>query len=76
MDKYRPLTEWLKTQLFDRVEVTLDDIEDQDKIGVELPRATREHPVWWANELNPKTRHYQCRAWTDTGFSAICISFS
>ena len=67
-DKYAPLTEWLKRQLSDRVRVLLDDIEDEDKIGVQLPRAAKEHRAWWANEVSPKTRHYQCRAWTEAGW--------
>jgi hypothetical protein len=41
VDKYRPLTEWLKKQKFDSVEISFDDIEDEDKIGVQLPRAVR-----------------------------------
>ena len=42
MDKYEPLTNWLKRQVQDRVEPTFDDVEDEDKIGVKLPRAARE----------------------------------
>jgi hypothetical protein len=68
MDKYAPLTGWLKKQVGYRVETTFENIEDEDKIGVNLPRAAREHRAWWANEISPKTRHYQCRAWTDAGW--------
>jgi hypothetical protein len=68
MDKYKPLTEWLKRQQSDRVEISFDDIEDEDKIGVQLPAAAKEHPDWWANEVDTKTRHYQCRAWTEAGW--------
>ena len=68
MDKYAPLTEWLKRQLSDRIEVLFEDIEDEDKIGVQLPRAAGEYRAWWANEVNPKTHHYQCRAWTEAGW--------
>lgn len=68
MKKYEPLSAWLKRQVCDRVELTFEDIEDEDKIGVKLPRAAREHRAWWANEASPKTRHYQCRAWIDAGW--------
>jgi hypothetical protein len=64
--KYARLTEWLMTQVSDRIQLLFDDIED--KIGVQLPRAAKEHPAWWANEVNSKTRHYQCRAWTEAGW--------
>jgi hypothetical protein len=68
MRKYEPLKEWLERQPNDRVEVTFDDIEDEDKIGVQLPQSAKEHREWWANEMNPKTRHLQCRAWTEVGW--------
>jgi hypothetical protein len=68
MGKYDPLREWLERQLNDRIEVTLDDIEDEDRIGVRLPRSAKEYPEWWANEVDPKTRHFQCRAWTEAGW--------
>jgi hypothetical protein len=68
MEKYAPLAEWLKRQLSDRIEIAFEDIEDEDKIGVHLPRAAKEHRAWWANEVSPETRHYQCRAWTEAGW--------
>jgi hypothetical protein len=69
MKKYEPLTDWLKRQVPDTVRATFEDIEDEDKIGVELPAAAKEHRAWWANEVDRKTRHYQCRAWTDAGWN-------
>jgi hypothetical protein len=68
LNKYAPLTGFLERQIHDRIELLFDDIEDEDKIGVPLPRAAKEYPEWWANEVNPKTRHYQCRAWTEAGW--------
>jgi hypothetical protein len=68
LSKYDALTEFLNRQLADRVRLLFDDIEDEDKIGLQLPKAAREHPAWWANEVDPKTRHYQCRAWTTAGW--------
>jgi hypothetical protein len=68
MGKYDPLREWLERQVNNRVEVTFDDIEDEDKIGVQLPQFAKEYREWWANETNPKTRHLQCHAWTEVGW--------
>ncbi len=68
MSKYDPLTEFLRRQPHDRIKISFDDIEDHDKIGVTLPKAAREHREWWANEANPRTRHYQCRAWLAAGW--------
>jgi hypothetical protein len=68
MGKYTPFAEWLKRQLSDRVEVLFDDIEDEDRIGVQLPSTAKENSAWWSNEINPKTRHYQCRAWSEAGW--------
>ena len=68
MGKYDRLTLWLERQPGDRIEVTFEDIEDEEKIGVQLPKSAKEHREWWANEVNPKTRHFQCRAWTEAGW--------
>jgi hypothetical protein len=68
MGKYDNLTRWLERQPNDRVELTFEDIEDEDKIGVNLPDSARHHREWWANEVDPKTRHFQCRAWTKAGW--------
>ena len=76
MSKYDGLTEFLKRQLANQVRLLFDDLEDQDKIGVQLPKAAREYPAWWANEVNPKTRHYQCRAWTDAGWKVESVDLN
>ena len=31
MGNYRPLTEWLRNQSGDRIQISFEDIEDQDK---------------------------------------------
>jgi len=68
MGKYTPLSHWLKNQLADRVQLSFDEIEDEDIIGAELPRSAKEHREWWANETDPKSRHCQCRAWIIEGW--------
>jgi hypothetical protein len=76
MTKYNPLSDWLERQLTDRVEVTVDDIEDDDKIGVQLPQSAREYREWWANETSPKTRHLQRRAWTEMGWKVESVDLA
>jgi hypothetical protein len=76
MDTYRPLHDWLRRQPSDRVELLFDEIEDEDTIGVKLPRTAREKRTWWGNEFSPKTRHYQCRAWTEAGWQVESVNLS
>jgi len=63
MDEGNALTEFLERQIYDRIGISLDEIEDEDKIGMKLPRAAREDSEWWINENNP-----QCRAWLAAGW--------
>ena len=76
MSKYTALTEWLKNQPSNRVQVSFDDIEDEDKIGVKLPRSAREHREWWSNEVSKLTRHYQCRAWLNAGWKVETVNLN
>lgn len=69
MGKYKPLQDWLKNQPGDQVTLSFDDIEDEDKIGVELPKSAREYRPWWGNESKPGSR--QCRAWLDAGWKRV-----
>lgn len=75
MSKYDALTEFLNRQLSDTIELSFDEIEDEDKIGVKLPTAAK-YSAWWANEANAKTRHYQCRAWTEAGWKVESVDFT
>lgn len=68
MSKYDPLSRWLRNQLSSPVKVTFEDIEDEDKIGVNLPPSARQYREWWANATDPKTRYRQCRAWLNAGW--------
>ncbi len=76
MGKYDPLTRWLERQQGNRATTTLDDIEDEDRIGVKLPRAAMEYREWWANEVDPKTRHVQCRAWLKAGWKVESVDIA
>jgi hypothetical protein len=76
MEKYERLTRWLERQTNDRAELSFEEIEDEDKIGAQLPRSAKEHRAWWANEVNPKTRHFQCRAWTEAGWKVETVDLA
>ena len=68
MSKYDPLARYLKELPASRQEITLafEDIEDKDKIGVELPSSAKQYRPWWGNEARSSGR--QCRAWLDAGW--------
>jgi hypothetical protein len=68
MSKYDALTEWLRRQFGERIVVAFEDIEDQDKIGVQLPRAAKEDRDWWADENNRTANHRQSHAWMKAGW--------
>lgn len=76
MSKYDPLRNWLRNQRADRVELSFDQIEDEDIIGVELPDTAKQCREWWANETNPATRHHQCRAWLIAGFEVEQVNLN
>ena len=68
MGKYARLTDWLANQRADRLEVSFEEIEDEDKIGVKLPPSAKVHREWWGNEVARGSSHYQCRAWRNAGW--------
>ena len=74
LSKYRPLHDWLQNQSTDQLTLSFDDIEDEDKIGVELPKSAREYRPWWGNEAKPGSR--QCRAWLDAGWKVDAVDLS
>jgi hypothetical protein len=74
MKKCDGLTRWLERQTSNRVELPFEDIEDEDKIGVQLPKSAKQHQAWWANDVNPKTRNFHCRLWTDAGWRVEAVN--
>jgi hypothetical protein len=68
MGKYDPLTAFLRRQPAKEVRLSFQDIMDEDKIGIDLPRSAREYRELWANESSPGTRHTQCVAWRRAGW--------
>jgi hypothetical protein len=42
MSRYDPLRDYLQCQSADRIQLSFSDIEDEDRIGVKLPRSAKE----------------------------------
>jgi len=68
MGMYDPLYNFLKGLNVSQVKMSFVDVEQV--IGTSLPKTARGRNQWWANEVNPKSRHVQCHAWRDAGFDA------
>jgi hypothetical protein len=65
MGKYDPLSEYLRGQRTNRIELTFADIERI--VGFKLPRSSRDHRAWWSN--NP-TNSVMTKAWLEAGFES------
>jgi hypothetical protein len=63
MGKYEPLTEFLRKQRSNRIEMTFAEI--QDVIGAKLPPSASLYRAWWSN--NP-SNSVMTTAWRDAGF--------
>ena len=63
MGKYEPLTEFLRKQRSDRIEMTFAEI--QTVIGTKLPSSAKLYRAWWSN--NP-SNSVMTTAWRDAGF--------
>lgn len=63
MGKYEPLTEFLRKQRADRIEMTFAEI--QAVIGTKLPSSAKLYRAWWSN--NP-SNSVMTAAWRDAGF--------
>jgi hypothetical protein len=67
MGKYDPLRDHLSRQRAAAYEMTFRDIE---RVLSQLLPKRAQRPEWWANETNPDSRHVQCRAWLEAGYTA------
>ncbi|MFN0116325.1 MAG: hypothetical protein ACKVPY_16765 [Paracoccaceae bacterium] len=65
MSKYAPLTNYLKAQGADRVPMTFAEMERV--LGFPLPKSSRKHRAWWAND--PRG-HVNAKAWREAGYRA------
>ena len=65
MDNFDRLTEFLKGQIANEVQLTFSDIDDV--IGVTLPPAARTHRQWWENQASAVGR--QRHAWLSAGWN-------
>lgn len=70
MAKYDPLGRFLGRRHGAEIEMSFADIERV--IGGMLPNSAA-RPQWWANEIDPESRHVQSRAWRDAGYDAFLI---
>jgi hypothetical protein len=66
--KYDPLRLHLRASWSSSIVFTFSEIEKV--LGDFLPPIAKSHPEWWANETNPHSRHVQCHAWREAGYSA------
>lgn len=64
------LSDWLRNQLSNRIRLSFEDIEDEDRVGVKLPLAAKEHRSWWERD----SRHY--RAWVNAGWHIESVDLS
>jgi len=70
MGKYDPLRDYLKRQKVDELQMSFADIELT--LRAMLPRSAS-LPQWWANTVDPASRHVQEAAWRSAGFDAFLV---
>jgi hypothetical protein len=71
LGKYSKLGAFLQNSKNDTEVLSFRQIESI--IGSVLPNSALVHREWWANELNPNTRHTQCREWVDIGWKVDSV---
>ncbi len=67
MAKYDPLRDALTRNSGQSVAMSFSEIESLVK---GLPPTAFERDEWWANEDVRTTRHVQCKAWGEAGYTA------
>lgn len=70
MGKYDSLHLHLRRQKVPVYEMSFSQIEGV--IHALLPKSAA-RPEWWGNEQDAASRHVQCKAWLDAGFSASLV---
>ena len=70
MAKYDPLATYLTRRRSEEIELRFEELERI--IGDALP-ATASRPQWWANEMDPASRHVQRSAWRSAGYDAFLL---
>lgn len=71
MAKYDPLERYLSRKTASEIEMTFVHIERV--IGAMLPNSAA-RPQWWANEVDPESRHVQTHTWRNAGYDAFLIA--
>lgn len=71
MGKYTPLEDYLtRLRLEGRTEILLTFKELEILLNADLPPKAKINPIWWGNENHATTRHVQCKAWQNAGWTA------
>ena|SRR5271170_6840691 len=65
MGKYEPLSEFLRKQRAENIELTFGEIERI--VGFKLPKSAKEYRAWWSNS---PTNSVMTKAWLDAGFES------
>lgn len=71
MGKYEPLTEYLRRQSKDYVEMSFKEIEKI--IGAKLPQSAKDHRAWWSNN---EQNSAMTRAWRQARFRSTRVDLS
>ena len=66
MGKYSRLGAFLQNSRNNTEVLSFRQIESI--IGSVLPNSASIHREWWSNEINPNTKHIQCREWVNIGW--------
>lgn len=64
INPYPALSDYLSRQKADKVDLSFDQMTDEDVIGIELPMAAKEDQEWWSNDR----QNQQSRAWLNVGW--------
>src|SRR5258708_3970640 len=68
MGKYEPLTEFLRKQALNEVQMTFGQIERV--IDARLPPKAQHHRAWWSNT---PSNNVMTKAWLDAGFRSAQV---
>jgi hypothetical protein len=67
MSQYDPLRVWLDGKPNQKVNASFGELEAV--LRKRFPRTARNRRQWWANERFVTSKHVQCLAWLEAGFS-------
>lgn len=71
MNKYIPLTDFLRGRATNEIPMTFREIERI--VGSTLPNSARRHRAWWSNNTSNSV---MTRAWLDAGFESSQVDMA